>query len=466
MSHDQTVALPADQPNGTQSMSPVDRAWLLMTRPNNPMMIVALIVLRSRLHLQRLRRLLAERFLLFPRFRCIPTSDAMGARWVEAAQFDLADHVQRAALAGEAGQQELETLVGELASTPLNTARPLWSFHLIERYGSGSALIVRLHHCYADGVALLNVLLTLSDEADSAVGSRYAASEKSAIEKLVRGAAKLLETGLHYGLHPSAGAHLLGLGIDLAGELAALGLMEDDPPTHLKGVPSGVKRAAWAPCLALEEVRTIGRVLGCTVNDVLISVLAGALGRYLEAQGDSVTGLTLRATVPLNLRSNESAPSTLGNRFGLVFVELPVGIRHPLERLYTVHAAMRRLKSSPQALVTFGLLTSIGSLPAVVEESAIGLFSAKASLVASNLPGPSRPLHLAGAAVSELLFWVPQTGSIGVGVSIFTYCGRVQLGVISDRSLIPNPKALIDAMATEFERLVFLVLLGAGSLTD
>jgi diacylglycerol O-acyltransferase / wax synthase len=447
-------------------MSPVDRAWLQMDRPANPMVIVVLMVLRSRLRPERLRRLLAERFLRFHRFRCIPVNDPIGARWVEASQFELSDHVQCVALAGAMGQHELEALVGELASTPLKPTRPWWSFHLVERYGSGSALIVRIHHCYADGVALLNVLLTLSDEAESAAGSEHAASAKSGVQQLLERAAKLLESGLHYGLHPLEGAALLRLGANLAGELAGLGLMDDDPPTRLRGTPSGVKRAAWAPSLALEEVKTIGRVLGCTINDVLISVLAGALGSYLEAQGDAVTGLTLRATVPLNLRSSSSASPELGNHFGLVFVELPVGIRHPLERLYAVHAAMCRLKSSPQALVTFGLLTSVGSLPTVVEESAIALLSAKASLVASNLPGPNQPLHLAGAAVSELLFWVPQTGSIGVGVSILTYCGRVQLGVIADRGLIPDPRALVDAMATEFNRLVFLVLLGAGALGD
>lgn len=450
----------------TQPMSPVDRAWLLMERPANPMVIVALIVLRARLRRERLRRLLAERFLAFDRFRYIPCPEAGGARWVEAKQFELEDHVQFSALAGKAGQRELEALIGELASTPLNPARPLWSFHLVERYGSGSALIVRIHHCYADGVALLNVLLGLSDEGAEPAGSVPEVATKGSLQETVRRAAKLLGAGLHYGLHPFEAADLIRLGADLATELAVLGLMDDDPPTRLRADASGVKRAAWASSLALEEVKTIGQVLGCTVNDVVISVLAGALGRYLESQGDAVTGLTLRATVPLNLRSKSAAPSVLGNHFGLVFVELPIGIRHPLERLYAVHAAMRRLKSSPQALLTFGLLTGVGSLPAVVEESAIGLLSAKASLVASNLPGPDKPLHLAGAAVSELLFWVPQTGSIGVGVSILTYCGRVQLGVIADRGLIPDPRALVDAMATEFDRLVFLVLLGAGSLTD
>jgi len=143
-----------------------------------------------------------------------------------------------------------------------------------------------------------------------------------------------------------------------------------------------------------------------------------------------------------------------------------VGIRQPLERLYTVHGTMQTLKGSPEAMVTFGLLSLVGSLPAVVEEPAIAWFSAKASLVASNLRGPDSPLHLAGVPISQLMFWVPQTGSIGVGVSMFTYQDEVQVGVIADRQLMPEPAELVSMIQSEFDRLVFLVLLGGGSLVD
>jgi hypothetical protein len=168
--------------------------------------------------------------------------------------------------------------------------------------------------------------------------------------------------------------------------------------------------------------------------------------------------------VPVNLRPASATAASLGNDFGLVFVELPIGISHPLERLYAVRSAMQHLKGSPQALITLGLLATVGNLPAAIEELALALLGAKASLVASNLPGPSQPLRLAGIEVSQLLFWVPQAGGIGTGVSMLSYRGRVQLGVIADRELIARPRELVNAMASEFERLVFLVLLGAGSL--
>jgi hypothetical protein len=116
--------------------------------------------------------------------------------------------------------------------------------------------------------------------------------------------------------------------------------------------------------------------------------------------------------------------------------------------------------------VTLGLLAAVGSLPAAVEDSAIALFTAKASLVASNLPGPRDPLRLCGAPISEMLFWVPQAGSIGTGVSMLTYNGRVQFGVMSDRQLIPEPRKLVELIGDEFERLVLLVLLGGMALEE
>jgi WS/DGAT/MGAT family acyltransferase len=210
----------------------------------------------------------------------------------------------------------------------------------------------------------------------------------------------------------------------------------------------------------------VTRALGCTVNDVVMATLAGALGRYLESQGEAVSKLVVRAAVPVNLRDTAGEPPMLGNRFGLVFVELPIGIRHPLERLYAVRAQMQGLKDSRQPLATLALLATIGSLPPAIEDPAMALFSAKASLVVSNLPGPREQLYMEGAPVTQLLFWVPQAGSIGVGVSILTYRDQLQFGVIADRNLIPEPAELVEQLHEELERLILLVAMGSGATTD
>ena len=436
----------------------------------NPMVVMGLLILSGRLRLPALRQLVSQRFLAFERFRCVPVVNTLGGRWVRDEQFNIDDHVLRVVLAAPAGKVELEALAGELASTPLNAGRPLWTFHLIEGYQGGSALIVRIHHCYADGIALMHVLATLADDAPAGTGGTAEARTDAGpglITLSLREFADLFEKGVHYSLHPTEAATATRAALGIAGEIARLGvLLADDPITRLKHPLTGVKRVAWGEPLALEEVRTVGRVLGCTINDVLIATLAGALGRYLDAAGERTAGVTIRAAVPVNLRSGDGVPPDLGNRFGLAFVDLPIGIRHPLQRLYAVHGTMQALKGSPQALVTYGLLSLIGSLPEAVEDPAIAWFSAKASLVASNVRGPGRPMHLGGAPISQLLFWVPQTGSIGAGVSMFSYNDEVQYGVIADRRLIPEPGELVSIIQTEFDRLVFLVLLGGGSLAD
>ena len=461
-----------------ENMSPVDRTWLLMERPTNPMVVMGLLILNRPLRRAALRQVVARRFLAFERFRCVPVIDTLGGRWLHYEQFNLDDHVLRIALPAPAGKRELEALAGELASSPLNPGRPLWTFHLIERYQEGSALIVRIHHCYADGIALMHVLATLADEDPGGTGGAPFASligtpavsfarGPGLLKQSLRQAADLFVKSVHYTLHPLEAATATREAIGIAGEIARLGvLLADDPATRLKQPLTGVKHVAWGEPLALEEVRTVGRVLGCTVNDVLIATLAGALGRYLDAKGERTAGVTIRAAAPVNLRSGDGSSFELGNHFGLAFVDLPIGIRHPLQRLYAVHTTMQALKGSPEALVTFGLLSLVGSLPTAVEEPAIAWFSAKASLVASNVRGPSRPLHLAGAQVSQLLFWVPQTGGIGVGISMFTYKEEVQVSVIADRGLVPEPSELVSIIHTEFDRLVLLVLLGGGAIVD
>jgi len=267
------------------------------------------------------------------------------------------------------------------------------------------------------------------------------------------------EKGLDLYRDPSLAGVIAKEGSEIARELAVALSLPDDPPTVLRGRLGVSKRVAWAEPLDLDEVKAIGRAYDCTVNDVLMASAAGALRSYMIERGESVDGITLRATVPVNLRPLEHAKK-LGNHFGLVFLELPVGEENPVRRLEHVAENMRQLKSSRQAIVSFGLLAAMGLAPVGVQRTALELFSRKASAVATNVPGPPLPLYLAGCQITEQMFWVPQTGSIGIGISIMSYNNKVYFGLISDAKLLPDPDSVIQRFRPEFEKLLYAAMMG------
>ena len=247
-------------------------------------------------------------------------------------------------------------------------------------------------------------------------------------------------------------------GAGFAGEVAKLALMGRDAATRFKGPLGARKRAAWADPLPLEEVKVAGKALGCSINDVLLSMAAGALRDYLVDKGDPVEGLEIRAIVPVNLRPAGQARG-LGNQFGLVFLDLPIGMAHPLERLYEVRRRMLALKGSYQPLIALGLLNAVGYGPKVLQEQVTSLLGNSATAVMTNVPGPQRPLYFAGKRIRELDFWVPQSGGIGMGVSILSYDGRIQFGVITDAGLVPDPEAIVGRFADEFDKLLWITLM-------
>jgi diacylglycerol O-acyltransferase / wax synthase len=245
---------------------------------------------------------------------------------------------------------------------------------------------------------------------------------------------------------------------EIMGELATALLLEDDPPSRFKGALGVRKNVAWGEPIDLEEVKAVGKALGCTVNDVLIAVMTGALHRYLVDCGDDPSELTMRATVPVNLRPLEHARD-LGNHFGLVFLDLPIAESNPLARLYQVAEFMHQLKNSKQAVMSLGLLAALGMGPTALQKPALELFSRKASTVLTNVPGPQQTLYLAGAPLKEMMFWVPQSGSIGMGISIISYNGQVFCGLITDNKLVPDPDQVMLNFREEFDNLLHLTLL-------
>lgn len=458
-----------------EPISKVDTAWLRMEQPTNLMMITGVIVFDQALDYPMLLQTVRQRFLSFRRFRQKAVDGPTGAHWEMDEDFDLHVHVRRTALPGKADRKELEMLVADLASTPLEKSRPLWQFHLVENYDQGPALICRIHHCIADGIALVQVFLSLTDEQaeasislpdpeawkkkkamESPVFRRIIEPARGGLEFVSQLAQRAVEEGQKVLQDPALAGKAVTEVAEIANELAQSLALPSDAQTRLRGKLGVRKEAAWTSPLPLDEIKSVSKAFGCTVNDVLIAAVSGAVRRYLLDMGDDPDELPdIRATVPVNLRPLDHAPE-LGNQFGLVFLDLPISEEHPLKRLYTVHERMQELKSSKQAAVTFGVLAALGMGPSVLQKPILDLLSQKATTVLTNVPGPQHPLYLAGAKISEMMFWVPQNGTIGLGVSILSYDGKVFFGVIADRKLVPFPGDIIERFKPEFEKLLYL----------
>lgn len=466
----------------SERMSGIDTAWLRMERPTNLMMIAGVMIFAEPLECRRLKEVIESRFLKYHRFTQRPAQKTTGTFWETDPHFDIGRHVLRVALPGRADKAELQNLAGDLISAPLDFSKPLWQFHLVEDYQGGSALILRIHHCYADGIALIHVLLSLTDpSADAApapeetVGPtgygglfrRFFEPVDKVVNKTVKLGRDLVEEGADIVMHPSQIFDYARNGARLAAEIARLALMKDDSKTRYKGSPGVSKRVAWAEPLALAEVKAIGKALGGSVNDVLLTVVAGALRAYLLECGDPAPAdLEVRAVIPVNLRSQDQA-ARLGNFFGLVFLALPVGIANPLERLYEVRRRMNELKESYQPILALGLLGAVGMGPNLLQQPLLDLLSNKASAVMTNVPGPRQPLYLGGSRIAEMMFWVPQSGSIGIGVSILSYNDRVHFGLVTDNRIIADPETVIGRFAGEFEKLLLITLMSPwGEATD
>ena len=295
-------------------MSSVDTTWLRMDRPANLMMIVAVWLHEGPVALDKVEKQIAEGLLSYRRYRQKVEYTPAGVFWHDDPNFDLAHHMKRVRLPGRGGKQALELFVGELASEPFDPNHPLWSVHVIEDYDGGAALVLRGHHAIADGTALMGVIMSLVDGPKQSVQRSEPAMEDegwlrtltapivSAISAGARASSSTLGAALDLARHPLRAGGYLRDSAGVAGELGYLLFMKSDSATRFKGKPKGSKRVAWCEPLKLPEVKAVSRALGCSINDVLLSCVAGAMRRYLADKGDRTEGVEIRALVPNDLR--------------------------------------------------------------------------------------------------------------------------------------------------------------------
>ncbi len=462
-----------------EPVASVDSAWLRMDEPGNLMVVNSVMVLSEPVSFERYFDSIASRLPLRPRLRqrIVKSNSRLGGLvWETDPHFDLTYHVRPARL-DRADQAALQDLAGRLMTDPFDPRRPQWQFHFVPHYEEGSAVICRLHHCIGDGLALLYVLLMLTDDPPPEI--LQAASRSKPPAKQRRTVAGSLSPLVSFTRSVeqsvvrevkeimSRPARAMDVTRDLsvgAGAVGKLAMMSYDPRTVFKGPLSDEKRAVWSRPVPVETLKEIARVTGSKINDVVLAAVAGGLRTYLLSHGHQADGLDLRAVVPVNLRPIEEA-AEMGNRFGLVFVPLPIGIEEPLDRIFAVRERTGQIKRSPEALLTFQILRALGVTPSPLFEAVVSLFGRRATAVMTNVVGPREPLRMAGTTLKQVIFWVPCSGRLGMGVSIFSYAGNLWLGVTTDASLVADPQVIIDGFHAEMAALVQLAsqVRGEGS---
>jgi diacylglycerol O-acyltransferase len=457
-------------------MSTADAAWLHMDRPTNLMVINSVLLFDEQVDLDRLRQTVQRRLVdRYPRFhqRVVESRlPLLAPSWEDDPDFSLDHHLHHRALPAPGDDDTLRELIGDMMATPLDRSKPLWSLYLIDNYGSGCAVITRMHHCIADGIALARVMLSLTDTTRRAgiagVQPSGGASEhdggplRAIAAPLLDGVALGRRTGralvrqsIDVVTHPRHAGELAGAIARDASTFVKLVLTPADEASAIKGEPGISRRVTWTDPLPLNLVKRIARDHGATVNDVLLAAVSGALRHYLQERGGPVP--EIQALVPFNLRPlDEPVPRELGNRFGLVFLPLPVGTSGSYRRLLSVRQRMDAIKSSRDGPVSYGILEAIGMTPVGVEKRIVDMFSGKGTAVMTNVPGPRKTIYLAGAPVHTVLFWGPTSGHVGMSVAIFSYRGEVTVGLMVDAKLVPDPQTIAAQLERELQALAEL----------
>lgn len=420
-----------------------DRVWLQDCK-TNPMVINSIFTLDRLDDVDILRRLWQERVLdaaddRYVRFKRRIVFRGRRPFWEDDPDFDLTRHIVVSPIVEKepgaiSTREALQEYVGAEASKPLPGDRPPWQIQLIPDYRDGmSAVIIRIHHVMGDGLALVPVLFSLMDQEDGE-GLDLTSTMARKVGKGI--------TGWHVTAAALAGPFLLA---------QKMLWRADKSPIHGPEL-SGKKQVSWTDPISVDLVKALKNALGATVNDVLMSCIAGAFERYVASHpGEKLE--QLRVSMPINVRPADRIPE-MGNQFAAVLIPLPVGVSDGRSRVAAMKVRLDKVKRSVEPLFTYGAVRVLQrTMPWTWSHRLIDYLANKCSCVISNVPGPDAPLKVAERSLQGILFWVPQRAAIGIGVSVLSFHGEITVGVIADRAVMSDPRALVDAFHHELDEL-------------
>ncbi|MQA35921.1 WS/DGAT/MGAT family O-acyltransferase [Modestobacter roseus] len=454
-----------------QRLTALDASFLYLEEPATPMHVGGVLVLEcpdGGLDHEALVELVRARLPLVPRYRQkvveVPGHLANPA-WIDDPDFDISYHVRRSALPRPGTEEQLLDLVARLTARPLDRTRPLWEMYLVEGLaGDRTAVVTKTHPALVDGLAAIDIGQVILDPSPHADAASVAVPDDwrprrppgpaalvwEAVEDYLQRPSAVLETArTAVGDVRATGARWAGVATGL---LAAVARTAVSPaPASPLNAPIGRQRRFAVARVSLAELREVRRALGGTVNDVLLSTVAGALREWLLSRGEPVVGSTVvRALVPVSVRTEDD---TAGNQVSSLLVDLPVGEPNPRVRLARISYAMRGLAPRGQSVGADTLSALSGFAPptlhALGARAASGLSRRLFNLVVTNVPGPQVPLYAGGARMVEVFPVVPLVRGQGLAIGLTSYDGTVYVGLNADRDSISDVDVLADLIERE-----------------
>jgi WS/DGAT/MGAT family acyltransferase len=454
-------------------LTALDANFLFLEQPSVHMHVAGLSILDpstrpdGALKYEHLAELITQRIHLVPRFRqkaVFVPFNAGRPVWVDDAKFDLDFHLRRAALPAPGGRRELADYVQRVCSRPLDRSKPLWEMYLIEGLEDGHvAVLTKSHHAMIDGMSGIDIATVMFDftpepRTVEPEGEWRPQPEPSPRDLLVDALTEQVTHPIRTALQNTAmlvqsPQIVLGKVGEMVGGIASL-LAAGTAPRSPFNVPVGPNRRFAMAEVPVADAKLIKNALGGTVNDVVLAAVAGAVNRLLRARGNSTSGLTLRAMIPVSTR-DESQRMAMGNRVASIFVDLPIGAPDAATRLRKITAATKDLKSSHQA-VAAGAIMGIGSwAPPTLHGLAARLVARQrfVNLVVSNVPGPQIPLYLGGARMLVTYPVMPLGETTALSVAVTSLSGVMGFGFTGDWDAVPDIEHLAEGLMLSVEDL-------------
>lgn len=382
--------------------------------------------------------------------------------WVDDRRFNLDYHIRHTALPRPGNDDQLKKLAGRIMAQLLDRTKPLWEYWVIEGLqGDRFAVVSKIHHCMIDGASgadLAQIMMSLTPDHEPHEVLPYIprpapSSAELLRDELARRISLPLAAARSFREFNRQAEDVRYEVVKRAKALASLlpYAIRSASETPLNGQLGPHRRVDWLT-MPLAEVKAVRRALGCTVNDIVLTTVAGAVRDYMIRRRVNPDQLDFRVSAPVSVRRDEDRGS-LGNKVSSWIIRLPIDRADPIERLEAIYQVTQKLKKSEQALGVEMLMAAAEWAPSVLLSLGSQATSGPINMIVTNVPGPQVPLYMLGSRLLEMFPQVPLLENTGLGVALFSYDGRLFWGFNADPELVPDLAAFVAAIGKSFKQL-------------